>query len=228
MHTPTNHRHKSKQRLVSFIIPICWWCNFLIWLYSCAKLMCQAVTSQRNCTFTVCAYHRLFTPSWTPPWPPCSLTRNKQLSCQSCRKGKLLAVRNLGGPKQRPLCGIIYPSTHLSFEGITYKSRHPSANKRVFKSYRSLSHQQSSLNDYIQETAQISINVNTVRKNDFQVIMQPHANTVGYICLSRRWRKLYYYIQIWQYNCICMTVQSLNYKHAVLFQAKQSFPHCVF
>lgn len=111
MHTPTNHRHKSKQRLVSFIIPVCWWCNFLIWLYSCAKLMCQAVTSQRNCTFIVCAYHRLFTPSWAPPWPPCSLTRNEQLSCQSCRKGKLLAVRNLGGPQQRPLCGIIYPSS---------------------------------------------------------------------------------------------------------------------
>lgn len=47
----------------------------------------QARASQCYCTSAVWAHHHLHTPSTAPPWPPCSLTRDEQLSCQSRRKG---------------------------------------------------------------------------------------------------------------------------------------------
>lgn len=67
--------------------------------------------------FSVKAKPQLHAPRRAPPWPPCSLTRNEQLSCQSSGEGKLvlklLAAPSSGGPRRRFVVQLKTP--HCTF-----------------------------------------------------------------------------------------------------------------
>ena len=72
--------------LISPCAKLCPECEICCWNQTRSQ-PCQARASQCYCTSTVWAHHHLHTPSRAPPWPPCSLTRDEHLSCQSRRKG---------------------------------------------------------------------------------------------------------------------------------------------
>lgn len=170
---------------VSFIIPVCWWCNFLIRLYSGAKLCSECeeccwnqtmIASLPGCNLTMYLYclgksspvHTSLSSSLTSMlahtrW---AIELSVMQEGETGVETELASREELWGPTAEVAAwarltlqvALRLNSPHLW--GDYLKSLSIQAQTNVALSgYRRLTQKHSSLIDYIHETAQISINV---------------------------------------------------------------------